>query len=129
MIDQYFLQVESILQEFPAIRSFALNKKIYNSRQGMIGGKIIFESGASLEFTEVVDIELTGKVKYRYHYMTKSKRLVFRYDNAPHHRQVKSFPHHKHTTQTMKDSQEPDLRSVLLEITQQGKRKKREGAV
>jgi len=123
MIEEYFLQVETVLQEFPTIRSYALNKKIYNSRQGLIGGKIVFENGSSLEFTEVIDSEQESKVKYRYHYMNTSRGIVFRYDNAPHHPLVKSFPHHKHTTRTVKASHEPDLRSVLLEITQ--RRKKR----
>ena len=123
MIEEYFLQVEMVLQEFPTIRSYALNKKIYNSRQGIIGGKIVFENGSSLEFTEVIDSEQESKVKYRYHYMNTSQSIVFRYDNAPHHPQVKSFPHHKHTTRTVKASREPDLRSVLLEITQRTKKR------
>jgi hypothetical protein len=42
MIEEYFLQVEKILREFPVIRSYALNKKIYNNQQGMIGGKNFF---------------------------------------------------------------------------------------
>ncbi len=125
MIEDYFLHVENTLREFPNIRSYALNKKIYNSRQGMIGGKIVFENGYLLEFSEVVDTEQIGKMKYRYHFMDKSQHLVFRYDNAPHHSDVKSFPHHKHTTRTVKASREPDLRSVLLEITRDQKKRGR----
>ena len=117
MIEEYFLKTEKVLQEFPNIRSYALNKKTYNNRQGSISGKVVFENGYTLEFTEVVDTEQPEKVKYRYHTMDESQNLVFRYDNAPHHPQVKSFPHHKHTTRAIKASKEPNLQSVLLEIS------------
>jgi hypothetical protein len=63
MIEEYFSQVEKILGEFPVIRSYALNKKIYNNQQGMIGGKIVFENGNSLEFLEVVDTEREPKLR------------------------------------------------------------------
>jgi hypothetical protein len=43
---------------------------------------------------EVVDIEQAGKVKYRYQYMDEARNLLFRYDNAPHHAEIDSFPHH-----------------------------------
>lgn len=123
MIEEYFLQVENALREYPNISSYALSKKIYNSRQGSIGGKIVFEDGHSLEFTEVVDTEQVDKVKYRYHYMDASQKLIFRYDNAPHHPQVASFPHHKHTIRSVKASKEPGLQSVLFEISK--RRRKR----
>jgi len=123
MIEDYFLQVEATLREFPAIRSYALNKKIYNSRQGYIGGKIIFENGFLLEFMEVVDSGQSAKMKYRYQCMDKAQKLLFRYDNAPHHPQVSSFPHHRHSVRTVKASREPDLRTVLFEITQLAKRR------
>ena len=28
--------------------------------------------------------------------MDCNNNLVFRYDNAPHHKDIESFPHHKH---------------------------------
>ena len=125
MIEDYFSQVEALLREFPFVRSRALTHKVYNDYQGYISGKIVFENGSSLEFTEVVDTEQTAKVKYRYQYMDKKQALVFRYDNAPHHKAVKSFPHHRHTSDKVTDSQEPNLNDVLLEIAtiQRGKKK------
>ncbi len=41
---------------------------------------------------------------------------VFRYDNAPHHREVKSFPRHKHVGEKVEASDAPDLHDVLQEI-------------
>lgn len=117
MIEDYFLQVESILRNFPAIQTYKLTKKVYNIHQGYIGGKIAFDNGSSLEFVEVIDTERPTKIKYRYQYMDKSRSLVFRYDNAPHHPEIASFPHHKHIPDQNLESKEPDLESVLFEIT------------
>src|SRR3972149_4983587 len=125
MIEDHFLQIEKILREFPAIRSRVLTQKVYNHFQGYISGKIIFENGHSLEFAEVVDTEQTIKVKYRYQYMDAKQSLIFRYDNAPHHKEIKTFPHHRHIADKVTDSQEPDLHSILMEITQFQRRKKK----
>jgi len=125
MIEDYFLQVEEILREFPSIRSRVLTQKVYNHFQGYISGKIVFENGHSLEFAEVVDTEQTTKVKYRYQYMDEKQLLIFRYDNAPHHKEVKSFPHHRHTPNKVTDSNEPGLNNILLEIARSQRRKKK----
>ena len=35
------------------------------------------------------------------------------WDNAPHHKGVKTFPHHKHIGDRVEDSEERDMRNVL----------------
>lgn len=116
MIETYFQQVEKVLRDFPIIRSYTLTRKVYNFQQGSIGGKIVFENGHSLEFMEVVDMEMAGKVKYRYQYMDENQGLIFRYDNAPHHSEVETFPHHKHISDQVVKAQEPALQAILTEI-------------
>ncbi len=61
MIESYFAQVEQVLQAFPSIRSYTLKKKVYNSKQGYIGGSIIFENRHRLDFVQVKDLETIGK--------------------------------------------------------------------
>ena len=116
MIESYFAQVEQVLQAFPSIRSYTLKKKVYNSKQGYIGGSIIFENRHRLDFVQVKDLETTGKIKYRYQYMDENQAMVFRYDNAPHHKEIQTSPHHKHTLSDVEKSVEPTLHDVLLEI-------------
>jgi len=64
MITTYLTQIENVLQAFPDIRAYTLQKKIYNTRQGYIGGTITFESGRRLDFVEVKDVDVAGKIKY-----------------------------------------------------------------
>lgn len=52
MIEEYFSQIEHILQEFPNIRSVSVRKKIYNVKQGYIGVSVIFENEYQLDFIE-----------------------------------------------------------------------------
>jgi hypothetical protein len=51
--------------------------------------------------------------------MDASQNLIFRYDNAPHHPQVSSFPHHKHVAEKVHASAEPKLRDILFEVARQ----------
>ncbi len=50
--------------------------------------------------------------------MDSADKMVFRYDNAPHHPEVATHPHHKHIRgeERPKQSEEIGLRDVFLEI-------------
>lgn len=118
MIELYFAQLEKSFQDFPLISSYSLSKKLYNAKQGFIRGIIVFEDGSQLEFIEVKNTDRQEKIKYRYHYMDKEHHLVFRYDNAPHHNHLSTFPHHKHLPLKVQEHNETTLYEVLLEIAQ-----------
>jgi uncharacterized protein (DUF2344 family) len=76
-------------------------------------GKIVFYNDSILEFTESITPD---RFKYRYHYMDTGGHLIFRYDNVPHHREIASFPDHKHYPNTVIESEPVDLRQVIEEI-------------
>ena len=47
----------------------------------------------------------------------KVEKVVFRYDMAPHHKEIKTFPHHKHMgSEKVIESFAPTLGKVLQEI-------------
>jgi hypothetical protein len=116
MIETYFESLERTISSFAIISSYTLTKKIYNEKQGFITGKITFESNNQLEFSEVINVEKPEKVKYRYHYMDSLNNLIFRYDNAHHHPEIETFPHHKHLKTEISESNEPTLDDILMEI-------------
>ena len=76
-------------------------------------GKIVFYNGSILEFTESITPD---RFKYRYHYMNTKGNLIFRYDNIPHHREIATFPDHKHYQDAVVESEPVDLRHVIEEI-------------
>ncbi|MFX0173455.1 MAG: DUF6516 family protein [Candidatus Hodarchaeota archaeon] len=51
------------------------------------------------------------KDKYSYYFIIDDK--IIRWDNAPHHPKIKTFPHHLHIDSKVSESQEPTLKYVL----------------
>ena len=52
---------------------------------------------------------------YSYHWQYKKGSMRTRWDNAPHHRHLRTFPDHKHIPQLV-ESEEMSLEDVLKEI-------------
>lgn len=50
---------------------------------------------------------------YSYYWLRPDETVIIGWDNAPHHKEVGTFPHHKHLGNTIESSQEKNLRGVL----------------
>jgi hypothetical protein len=98
------------------VHSYNLSENVYSEERGYIEGQIVFLDDSRLNFLEVIDAGRSEKIKYRYHYMSDQNRLIFRYDNALHHPNISTFPHHKHLNDMVEESMEPDIAGVLSEI-------------
>jgi hypothetical protein len=79
--------------------------------------RVRFESGRLLEINEavVVEHERLCHLDYRYHCQDEKNQLVFRYDSAPHFRDLSSFPHHKHLPGATIPTEQPSIPGVLME--------------
>ncbi|HEV8714498.1 MAG TPA: DUF6516 family protein [Candidatus Binatia bacterium] len=89
-----------------------------DQQSGTVDGALYFYDGSRLEFTETVTIERYRPVKlfYVYQYIC-GEEGVFRYDNAPHHPDLPTFPHHKHLRKERLPAIEPTLSQVLSEVS------------
>jgi len=93
-------------------------------REGTFEGRLRFWDGSLLEFVETLVVRgfLIVKTDYAYHYQDSEDQIIFRYDNAPHHPEIATFPHHKHffdkqnRRETFIAAALPDLHAVLREI-------------
>ena len=119
-ITRYLEDIRLLLDQTPYILSKSLE---YEDRGGvalLVKGKIIFDNLSELHFREIISFtfaELSDKIAYSYHYQNKEKVLIFRYDNAEHHPEIPSYPHHKHIPKSnIEASQETSLAEVLFEI-------------
>jgi hypothetical protein len=100
-----------------SIETFLLQETV-PGREGIIEGRLRFGDGSLLEFVEVL-IEhgvVLVKTDYAYHYQNTEDQLIFRYDNAPHHPEISTHPHHKHTLNVIEPAMPPHLGDVLQEI-------------
>ncbi len=121
IIDDYFAAMERGLLQNVQIGEIekpitCLASDDYN---GLIRCRIFFWDGSYLDIYEVVSTELgyPVRVHYAYAYIREGER-VFRYDNAPHHAEIATHPHHKHVgpMDRVAPADQPSLSQVLAEI-------------
>lgn len=93
----------------------AVEFKEFSSDEGMVRGRLLFLGGYVLTFMEYVQIG-KERPKYRFNLSDSKGDMIFRYDNAAHHKDILTFPHHKHTSVEVKPSREIGLAEVLSEI-------------
>ena len=72
--------------------------------------KINLADGSELRAREYMD---SNERDYSFHWQTPNGRLISRWDNAPHHRTVPTYPHHRHTMDGIVESRDISLDSVL----------------
>lgn len=118
LIDDYFQIIESHIDNCINILESTLAKDKRSPHIGIIEGKLIFRNESILHFIEFINVKRDVVVyKYSYHYQSQYGELLFRYDMAPHHREIQTFPHHKHVhSNSVISSSAPDLERVLSEI-------------
>lgn len=120
-IDDYFVSVERSLNQNPQISKIEDSITILTSDDynGLIRCRVIFWDGSFLDIYEVVSTELgyPVRVHYAYTYIRNDQR-VFRYDNAPHHPEIVTHPHHKHIgpKDRLAPADQPTLRQIITEI-------------
>lgn len=84
--------------------------------RGFIAGVLQFQNDTELHFREFVDISQSDpRLMYAYHYQDDQKKLIFRYDNAPHRPALPQLDH-KHTLDKIEPANAPTFGQVLDEI-------------
>ena len=108
-IDSSYIFISSTIQKYfgPGEETVYLKGRIT-----IIDGSFLEIAIFAFQSDEGISID-----KYRLHYMSNSGQVLFRYDNAPHHPEMDSHPHHKHTADTTISSRMPSLKDVLNEIS------------
>ena len=102
MIEEYLRQIDELLSISLAVRNVEVVRrslrntdfeKVLNYRY-----RVMLADGSFLEMTErVLEVHGTLEVtKYRHHWQDGSGVLIKRWDNAPHHPAIETFPHHLH---------------------------------
>lgn len=93
---EYFDAFDAKLKELAeVILTSTVNREVDETLDtGFHRGRVAFLDGSVLEFSEQVPVE---RQKYRIHYMDGENNLIVRWDSAPHHPELETFPFHKHT--------------------------------
>jgi hypothetical protein len=121
MISSLINEIEESISTSFIVTSSSIDKYFSSSnKEVFIKGNLIFIDLSFLEFSIYV-LEKGKEIvfdKYRFQYMDYKKRVVFRYDNAPHYSNISTFPLHKHSQDgKVVESIVPKFHEILEEIT------------
>jgi len=115
MIGDYFAFLKRIAKKSPEVVNFRLIREFNGANSGFIRFALELRDGCELHVFEYIDSGL-HKIDYSYHWLNKEKNLIKRWDNAPHHSEIETFPHHVHEGEVIKPSTEPSFAEILKKI-------------
>ena len=72
--------------------------------------EVIFKNQNILHIKEYMDEE---ERNYSYHFQDKNGNLITRWDNAPHHQNIITYPHHRHIDNKIIKSFETTIDEIL----------------
>lgn len=119
MILSFIEKLEDAISSSPIVVNSNIQKYFSSSKkEAYVKGKLTFIDLSFLDFS-IFAVEKGRRLildKYRYQYMDSKKKLIFRYDNASHHKEISTFPIHKHLRDKVVESPLPNIEDILGEI-------------
>ncbi len=119
-IKRHFDRLEKTIGDDPLVVLSDFHRVYTSPATAFVKGKARFINNSLLNIFQHVRIN-EGKLfisDYRYHYMDSASSLIFRYDNAEHHPEIKTSPHHKHLPSCKIESANISIKKLLTEINQ-----------
>ena len=116
---QYSQELLESITSYPLVANVALTLREIAKYEGHIEGRLELVGGNQLYVSEYVFTTPTFKrAKYRYHVQNATGSFVCRWDDAPHHPHIETFPHHCHVAEKVIEASPPmDIPSVLFALT------------
>ena len=118
MLSQHIQEIDNAIRECTLVVKYTMYKEQLSPNSGYIEGEILFINNSRLAYFEFYNLteSRVDCEKYRYQYMDSDNQLIFRYDNAPHHSELSSSPHHKHVSSGVVESNPLHFAKVLKEV-------------
>jgi len=118
MLSKHIQEIDNAICECTLVVKYTLYKEKLSPNTGYIEGEILFIDNSRLVYFELYNSKESSIYceKYRFQFMDSHNQLTFRYDNAPHHFELSSFPHHKHVPSGVIESNPLHFAKVLNEV-------------
>lgn len=81
---------------------FSSNFLYYKAKPELINNDLIY----------IKEFVTTSEYAYSFHWQKQNGELITRWDNAMHHKSLKTYPHHKHTSK-IEESYETTLNDII----------------
>jgi len=96
----YYLSLQRAVHDAPFVLRSDLRFEEIDEHECYVQGTLLLIGDFQLHIAEyVLTSPIVSRPKYRYHLQTVSGQLISRWDNAEHHRDVSTFPDHRHDDQ------------------------------
>lgn len=113
---EYYIQLVGAITDSPYVTEIRLDFDEVTDSECRIRGTVGLVSGLNLHVSEYTRTEPSIiPEKYRYHLQSADGEMIVRWDNAPHHRGVSTFPNHLHKSD---DSVHPSSVRTLFDVLQ-----------
>jgi Family of unknown function (DUF6516) len=105
--------IVATLRQSPLVRDLEIgamideaNVQLLRVRAELIDGSLLYVREAIFPHTS----------KYAYHWQTSTGEMLLRWDNAPHHPEIPTHPHHKHDGEQIGPTARVSIEDVLAEL-------------
>lgn len=117
-IKEYFERIQTLIIELSRVEVERYEEQVFSQERGNLRIRIRFFDNSLLEISDAVLIkeEVFIWLSYRYHYQKAKGSIIFRYDNTPHHHELKTYPDHKHIGDFVVEAVRPNIEEVLDEV-------------
>jgi len=114
MIEDYLAELKALLTTSRIVKDIEIIDEFITSVSGFLDCKITLIDDSTLFFTEysTSSKDKIFRDKYSFHWQ-KWDKMIIRWDNAPHHKEVSTFPYHMHKGEKVFKSDEMTLEKVL----------------
>jgi len=95
---EYISTIRQTIVLHPYVRYFQVVREEEQGNSGLLRFRLTLTDGGLLELSErfrIIDGEVRS-LKYRFHWQDRNGQLIARWDMAPHHLALPTFPHHIH---------------------------------
>ena len=96
--EDYLALIKSLIALCPVVTGFSIIREDAQGGKGLWRYRLTLKDGSLLEMFEFFEIQ-SGQVKaikYSFHWQRDDGQIIKRWDNAAHHPEIETYPHHLH---------------------------------
>ena len=96
--EDYLALIKSLIALCPAVKSFSILREDAQGDKGLWRYRLTLQDDSLLEMFEFFEIQsdMVEVIKYSFHWQSDDGKFIKRWDNAAHHPEIETYPHHLH---------------------------------
>lgn len=96
--EDYLALIKSLIALYPVVVEFSILREEAQGDRGLWRYRLTLKDKSFIEMFEFFEIQIdqVKVIKYSFHWQRDNGLLVKRWDNAAHHPEIETYPHHLH---------------------------------